>query len=721
MPSSVGGGDPILTMSPFYHMMGLYMFTESIFHATPFIQFPDRPMTTDLFGQVVKATRPANAMLPPSIIEELSSSEEGRKSLQRFHTVIFSGAPLSPAAGNRLASNIQTCSFFGSSEAGVIPVLVAEDKKDWEYFEWNPSYGVQMLPVAEGLYELILCRPGNSNRDLHGIFHVFPDRYTYNTNDIFSPHPTKPNLWRFQGRLDDVIVLSNGEKFNPTLIEETIESHTLISKAIVVGQGRFQAALLVEPRWDQLGETSEDSFLDQIWPVVQEANRLAPGHGKLFRSKLGMASKAKPFKTSPKGSISRRQVVIDYAQEIEEIYARPDLELFGALPSDATLSDFSNYIRQVVSSILHREDISETADLSSQGLDSLQALRLVKILQGALHSHYHGSHFEAITSQQLYSYRNIVRLSEFMHSLATGGNGGVSSVSNLDQSRSRIFTASVKRFTSKFPTNPCRKSEKRDSTGQTVLVTGSTGALGSHLLSQLISDPKVGQIFCLNRSEDALSRQRQSFEDKGISITPSALFKVKFLQFRLEDEFLGLTPPKYDELKRSVDTIFHCAWNVNFNRSLADFEDSEIKGLSHLLTLSMECEHEAHFHFISSISTVGRWGTKNEYDNGVPETIVDEAAMVPFQGYAEAKHVAERVCATASSRSGIPVTIYRVGQLGGPTTEKGIWNKQEWLPSLLATSKTIGQIPQTLGQVPINWIPVVRMTARSILWGQGLT
>lgn len=120
MPSSVGGGDPILTMSPFYHMMGLYMFTESIFHATPFIQFPDRPMTTDLFGQVVKATRPANAMLPPSIIEELSSSEEGRKSLQHFHTVIFSGAPLSPAAGNRLASNIQTCSFFGSSEAGVI-------------------------------------------------------------------------------------------------------------------------------------------------------------------------------------------------------------------------------------------------------------------------------------------------------------------------------------------------------------------------------------------------------------------------------------------------------------------------------------------------------------------------------------------------------------------------------------------------------------------------
>ncbi|KAJ5153496.1 uncharacterized protein N7482_009974 [Penicillium canariense] len=710
MPSSVGGGGPILSMSPFYHMMGLYMFTESIFHATPFIQFPNRPMTVDLFSQIVKATRPASAMLPPSIIEELSSSEEGLKSLQSLQAVIFSGAPLSPAAGHKLVGKTQPCSFLGSSEAGVIPVLAAENKQDWQYFEWNPSYGVQMLPVAKELYELIICRPGNSNRDLHGIFHVFPDRYTYPTNDLFSPHPTKPNLWRFEGRLDDVIVLSNGEKFNPTSMEKTIEGHALVSRAVIIGQGRFQASLFVEPKWDQMGETSENSFLDQIWPVVQEANRLAPGHGKLFRSKLGMASKAKPFKTSPKGSISRRQVAFDYAQEIEEIYARPDMEFVGTLPSDATTLDFSKYVRQAVSSILHTEDISETVDLSLQGLDSLQSLRLVKILQGALHSYYPSSHVEAITSQRLYFCANIAKIAEFMHSVATGGTGGIESGPVLDQSRSKIFESSVKRFTSRFPTNPIRITKKRDGTGQTVLLTGSTGTLGTYLLSKLISDPKVRRIFCLNRSEDVLSRQCRSFEEKGISITPSALSKVEFVQFKLGPELLGLDPPKYNELKRSVDTIFHCAWNVNFNKSLADFEGIEIMGLSHLLALGIECENEAHFHFISSISTVGRWGTKNEYKSGVPEAIVEEASMVPLQGYAEAKHVAERVCAAASSRSGLPVTIYRVGQLGGPTTEKGIWNKQEWLPSLIATSKTIGHIPQNLGQVPINWIPVDMLT-----------
>ena len=34
----------------------------------------------------------------------------------------------------------------------------------------------------------------------------------YATNDLLEPHPTRPGLWRYYGRLDDQINLSNGEK-----------------------------------------------------------------------------------------------------------------------------------------------------------------------------------------------------------------------------------------------------------------------------------------------------------------------------------------------------------------------------------------------------------------------------------------------------------------------------------------------------------------------------
>ena len=34
----------------------------------------------------------------------------------------------------------------------------------------------------------------------------------YATSDLLESHPTKPGLWKVYGRVDDQIVLSNGEK-----------------------------------------------------------------------------------------------------------------------------------------------------------------------------------------------------------------------------------------------------------------------------------------------------------------------------------------------------------------------------------------------------------------------------------------------------------------------------------------------------------------------------
>ena len=34
----------------------------------------------------------------------------------------------------------------------------------------------------------------------------------FDTNDLFTPHPTNPDLWKIYGRADDQIMHSNGEK-----------------------------------------------------------------------------------------------------------------------------------------------------------------------------------------------------------------------------------------------------------------------------------------------------------------------------------------------------------------------------------------------------------------------------------------------------------------------------------------------------------------------------
>ena len=40
----------------------------------------------------------------------------------------------------------------------------------------------------------------------------FEGKDAYATNDILDRHPTRPGWYKYYGRLDDQIILSNGEK-----------------------------------------------------------------------------------------------------------------------------------------------------------------------------------------------------------------------------------------------------------------------------------------------------------------------------------------------------------------------------------------------------------------------------------------------------------------------------------------------------------------------------
>lgn len=91
----------------------------------------------------------------------------------------------------------------------------------------------------------------------------------------------------------------------------------------------------------------------------------------------------------------------------------------------------------------------------------------------------------------------------------------------------------------------------------------------------------------------------------------------------------------------------------------------------------------------------------------IPEVPMEDIAVVLPQGYGESKHIAERICLEASQRSHVPTSVYRVGQIAGLTTARGQWNPQEWLPTIIATSKAMGKIPDRLGSTAVDWVPVV--------------
>lgn len=92
--------------------------------------------------------------------------------------------------------------------------------------------------------------------------------------------------------------------------------------------------------------------------------------------------------------------------------------------------------------------------------------------------------------------------------------------------------------------------------------------------------------------------------------------------------------------------------------------------------------------------------------------MIDEQIFEDWQtslktGYGESKFVSERLLDAMAKESDIPVVVCRVGQVAGPVSECGIWPKQEWLPSLIASSKYLGKLPSSIGRMKtVDWIPV---------------
>ncbi|KAJ5323083.1 NRPS-like enzyme [Penicillium brevicompactum] len=686
---------------PLFHFIGLVCISECIFYRTPFLLAPDRPLTVDLFSQIMSLdTPPKWGLIAPFVLEELSASEKGRNALSKLSALNFGGAPLSQTAGDTISKLVPLQPLYGSSEAAYTANLQCQDPADWNYLEWNPAVGTQMDDVGDGLCELVL--PRGETRRFKGIFHTKPHLTEFRTGDLFREHPTKPGLWKYQGRGDDIIVLNNGEKFNPTDAEKLIETHALVNHAAILGQDRFQAALLIEPHWRDLPKDWNLEWLHRtLRPMVDQANAVLPGHGKLFYSHVAFATEDKPFALSPKGTMRRREIAKMYQSLIDALYTAHS----GAPPSGAPqpvaqlptlqgfgLEEIEQWIRDIIAHILSLENVDLDDGIVALGMDSLQLVRLVQVLQDTTNG------MEGLTHRRIWTSAFIYQL-ETSRKIAQSFCDQVNKTTSDEESNKNALTREdvLKKYT-------WEQARYLDSGGAEVILTGSTGELGSFMLNKLLQDPSITRIVCLNRSADAAERQIQTFRQKKLSsfwLTETT--RVEFKQSRLHDPYLGLGPDEYNALQQDISIIIHNAWPVNFNQSLASFEP-HLAGVRRLLNFAAQSAREPEFHFISSVSTVT--GQSLILGDRILEKRQGVSCVLP-QGYGESKYIAERLCEISSKRTGAKIAIHRVGQLGGPSNSAaGMWNTRDWFPSLIKSSLTMQMLPDNLGPMPVDWLAI---------------
>ncbi|KAJ5632076.1 NRPS-like enzyme [Penicillium lividum] len=638
------------------------------------------------------------AVVPPSILQELAQDSMALDYCStHLEYVNYCGGDLPQAIGNKVAAKLPVMNGYGASEIGMISLIhsAARDPlTDWRYLQFHPDLGMEHHHVSGEEFEAVIVR--SPEREGHQMqFTLFPDLQEYHTRDLMTPHPTKPGLWCPSSRLDDVIVFLNGEKTNPVSMEQHIvAANPEITGCLVAGAQRFQAALLVDLGDKTLNMSDRAAMIEKIWPSIEEANSSTPAHARITKSHILFTSSNKPMVRTAKGTVQRSGSLALYTDELEILYANVDRltqvdmsQLAGpGGVDDAT--KVAEYIRESILGITGwKDNVSDEENWFHLGFDSLQVITATRVLR-------QGLHLPTLSPNVIYLHPTIAGLTRALQNLHQDIVKSTEAKNQaLIHERDELLQELVRQM--KLPLN--QRSEAPDI--QTVILTGSTGQLGTYLLDTLLKNPAVGHVYCLSRDDRAHDRQKEHRTTYGLGPVDEA--RVTFWKADLTEADLGLRPTQFKQLQHAATLIIHNAWTVNFNLSLAYFKP-HLTGMINLINFTGQAPYAPHLFFISSISSTMGHHTETGL---TPETVITTKVPAP-NGYATSKYIGEHLLRYAGQQ-GFNSAFARVGQIAGPIRSRGLWNKSEWFPSLVLSSIYLNALPETLGTLGrVDWVPI---------------
>jgi acyl-coenzyme A synthetase/AMP-(fatty) acid ligase len=318
-PSSYNGLRVFLGLGLF-HSAAICTIAYTIYSSNTTLVFPPPlPVTAEIADLAHNHGRLGASFLAPHILIQIARNPKYLENIQNLRYLSFGGGPLPKEAGIVLKKHSHLFINFGATETGYF-ALHLNDPEDWEYISFSPRMGCELRPFSQGLYELNFVR--DSKLDIYqGIFCTFPSLHEYSTKDLFSKHPTKEGLWRFEGRSDDVVICSTGQKINPMAMETLLSAHPSVKSALVCGNGRIQLSLLLETEFPLNDESDKSALLDEIWSVVELGNKSEPVQGRITKPLIMLTMANKAMVRAGKGTVLRKMTEELYRQELDEVYA----------------------------------------------------------------------------------------------------------------------------------------------------------------------------------------------------------------------------------------------------------------------------------------------------------------------------------------------------------------------------------------------------------------
>lgn len=710
------------TTLPLFHAYGFSTLWIAVKDGTKLFLYNAR-LSADLLVAAIQASNPDKLSLVPYVIKLLSETEAGLCALERAKLVYSAGSAVPSEVGDKLVAghNVRLMTLFGSTETGGLMSSGRDfaNDKHWEYMRPTRAFRRFMRLEnrgvdASGPFELIVGAGWpcllETNR---------PDG-SYATRDLFVPHPTIADAYKYVGRADDTLVHYNGEKTNPVPMELAIRASPYVAECLVFGAGRSQPGVLIVPS-DEAVHTAKSKATCQepiahqisklVWTAVEAANKEAPSHSQIIPELVKVLPANTQFASADKGSLIRAKVNKAFEREIDDVYTAyeagtsnaDDAPKLTLLSKDASVEVVAQIISEVTgrpASELHSE--LRHTDFIQLGIDSLQATRIRNLLQKRVEM------ASALPSNLIFDCPTVEELSGYLYKhTCTNANGKAV----VERGEHDTILAMLEQYKGQIQRRNPQLSQGVAQGGiakHTVVLTGSTGSLGAHLVHQLALISDVETIICLNRAknnDDARKRTDESLLTRGLAnldhLASLTHTEILCLAADLVKPKLGLDAVSWKLVFNKATCVIDNAWPVNFNMSVQSFRPA-IQGSVNLINLIAQSAATSTPRYIYSSSIAAVMGASALR---VEEAYSEHATDASEMGYGRSKWIVEKVCQHAQHHvgSGFDAVIARIGQMVGDR-QSGIWNETEAWSLMIKSAQTIGCFPKL--SESIAWQPV---------------
>ena len=241
-----------------------------------------------------------------------------------------------------------------------------------------------------------------------------------------------------------------------------------------------------------------------------------------------------------------------------------------------------------------------------------------------------------------------------------------------------------------------------------VLLTGSLGFLGMHLLKELLLCDRVKKVYCLVRNKGNSDYETRFYKSLNYyfkdSLEKQTSKKLELICGDFEFEDLGLLDEEYKRLAKKITTVVHCGANVKHYGNFQKFKSANVVGTQNIIEFcGLSGAKLAH---ISTISVSGYEKTNEnliltENDFNIGQCFNNHVYMIT-------KYLAEYNVLSAINHGLIKAKIFRMGNIM-PRYEDNVFQqnaKDNALFSRLQTILTLGVITKSYEKMKIDYSPV---------------